>query len=133
MESIMVSIIGDLWSVHLAIMGILVSVTTLLFASLSSKAEELDSIKNSTDYVLMNRATAVKNSIATFRKLNKQVMYGLIITFGLFTLSSALKYLPNSCITNCVAIVVAVFTICLMAYGIYLWHSVYSQYKKETT
>ena len=68
MESIMVSIIGDLWSVHLAIMGILVSVTTLLFASLSSKAEELDSIKNSTDYVLMNRATAVKNSIAIFRK-----------------------------------------------------------------
>ena len=64
----MVSIIGDLWSVHLAIMGILVSVTTLLFASLSSKAEELDSIKNSTDYVLMNRATAVKNSIAIFRK-----------------------------------------------------------------
>ena len=41
MESIMVSVIGDLWSVHLAIMGILVSVTTLLFASLSSKAEEL--------------------------------------------------------------------------------------------
>ncbi len=132
MESIMVSVIGDLWSVHLAIMGILVSVTTLLFASLSSKAEELDSIKNSTDYGLMNRATAVKNSIAIFRKLNKRAMYGLIITFGLFTLSSVLRYLPNSCVTNCLAIVDVVFTICLMAYGIYLWHGVYSQYKKET-
>ena len=133
MESIMVFIIGDLWSVHLAIMGILVSVTTLLYASLSSKVEELDSIKNSKDYVLMNRVTAIKNSIAIFRKLNKQVMYGLIISFGLFTFSSILKYLPDSCVTNCLAIVDAVFTICLIAYGIYLWHGIYSQYKKVTT
>ena len=125
--------IGDLWSVHLAIMGILVSVVTLLYASLCSKVEELDGIKNSTDYVLMNRATAMRNSIMKLRELNKHAMYGIIITFGLFLLTSILKYLPDSYIINYLAVFDAILTICLLAYGLYLGYGAYSHYQKETT
>lgn len=125
--------IGDLWSIHLAIIGILVSVVTLLYASLCSKVEELDGIKNSTDYVLMNRATAMRNSIIKLRKLNKHAMLGIIITFGLFVLTTILKYLPDCWGTNCLAVCDAVFTFFLIAYGIYLGNGIYSHYQKETT
>lgn len=132
MYSNWIVMIGDLWSIHLAIMGILVSVITLLYASLCSKVEELDGIKNSTDFVLMNRATAIRNSIMKLRNLNKHAMCGIIITFCLFVLTTILKYLPESCIINCLEVCDAFFTICLIVYGFYLGYGVYSHYQKET-
>ena len=133
MESNCIDMIGDLWSIHLAIIGILISVITLLYASLYSKVEELDGIKNSTDYVLMNRATAVRNSITKLRELSKHAMYGIIITLGLLVLTTFLKYRPDSCIINCLTVCDAIFTICLIVYGLYLGYEVYSHYQKKTT
>jgi len=124
--------IGDLWSIHLAIMGILISVITLLYATLCSKAEELEGIKNSTDYVLMNRATAVRNSIMKLRELNKHAVHGIIIAFCLFVFTTILKYLPDCCIINCLTVCDAISTIFLIAYGLHLGYGVYSYYQKET-
>ena len=56
MEDIWGALIDDMWNFHLAIMGIMVSIITLLYASLCGKVEELNSIKQSKEYVLMNRA-----------------------------------------------------------------------------
>ena len=53
MEDILEALIGDMWNFHLAIMGIMVSIITLLYASLSGKVEELNSIKQSEEYVLL--------------------------------------------------------------------------------
>ena len=71
------SAINDLWSLHLGMMGILVSIMTLLYASLSSKVEELKVLRISEDYTMMNRATAVENSVKALRKLNGQVIKNL--------------------------------------------------------
>ena len=45
MEDIWKTLISDMWNFHLAIMGIMVSIITLLYASLCGKVEELNSIK----------------------------------------------------------------------------------------
>lgn len=132
MDAFWTSLIGDLWSLHLAIMGILVSVLTLLYASLCGKVEELNNIKQSNDFVLMNRATAINNSVVRLRKLNKHVVIGLIISFCLFVLTTIIKYLLEGCIIKWIASFDAIFTIGLLAFGVKLAHGVYSQYQKET-
>lgn len=133
MECFWNSLISDIWSIHLAIMGILVSVIILLYTSLCGKVEELNSIKQSEKYTLMNRITALTNSIENLRKLNKQVMIGFIISFCLFVLTTIIKYLPEGCIIKCLAILNAIITIGLLVFGVKLAHGVYSQYQKETS
>lgn len=132
MEGFEASLIGDVWNVHLAIMGILVSVMTLLYTSLSGKVEELNSIKQSEEFALMNRATAMSNSIEQLRKLNNRVMKGLIISFCLFVITTIIKYLPEGCITMWIAVFIAFFTLGLLIYGMKLTYDIYSQYQKET-
>lgn len=132
MESIWTFLINDLWSVHLTIMGILVSVITLLYATLSSRVEELKSIKKSEEYVLMNRSTALHNSIKTLRSLNRKVTCGLASTFTLFVITSVLKYLPEANYTNWLVLIDTILTIGLLVYGVILAHGVYIQYQKET-
>lgn len=132
MEGIWTSLIDDVWNIHLAFMGFLVSVITLLYASLSSKVEELNSIKKSKDYSLMNRVTAINNSIKQFRYLNKQVMKGLLISFCIFVLTTILKYLPEGCIIKCIVILIAITTIVLIVFGFKLAYGIYSLYQKET-
>lgn len=132
MDVFWTSLIGDLWSLHLAIMGILVSVLTLLYASLCGKVEELDSIKQSEDFVLMNRATAIRNSIGQLRKLNKHVIIGLVFSFCLFVSTTIIKYLSEECIIKWIVSINAIITIGLLAFGVKLAHDVYSQYQKET-
>lgn len=131
MEGFWASLVGDVWNIHLAIMGILVSVMTLLYASLSGKVEELNSIKQSEEYALMNRATAISNSIERLRNLNKRVMIGLVISFCLFVLTTIIKYLPEGCITMWVAAFIVFITLGLFIYGIILAYDIYSQYQKE--
>ena len=133
MDNFWDSLIGDIWNVHLAIIGILVSVMTLLYASLSGKVEELNNIKQSNEYALMNRATAMSNSIGQLRNLNNRVMKGLVIFFCLFVLTTIIKYLPKECITMLIVVAfIAFITLGLIIYGIKLAYDIYSQYKKET-
>ncbi len=132
MECFWNSLISDIWSINLAIMGILVSIIILLYTSLCGKVEELNSIKQSEKYALMNRAIALTNSIENLRKLNKQVMIGLIISLCIFVLTTIIKYLPEGCIIKWLATLNAIITIGLLAFGIKLAHGIYSQYQKET-
>lgn len=132
MEDIWGALIDDMWNFHLAIMGIMVSIITLLYASLCGKVEELNSIKQSKEYVLMNRATAISNSVERLRKLNKQVMAGLVIFFCLFVLTTILKYLPQGCITKWIVVINAIITIGVLVFGVKIALGIYSQYQKET-
>ena len=132
MECIWGSLIGDMWNFHLAIMGILVSMMTLLYASLCGKVEELNSIKQSKEYALMNRATAISNSIERLRNLNKQVMTGLVISFCLFVLTTIVKYSPQGCLTKWIVVINAIITIGLLAFSVKIALGIYSQYQKET-
>lgn len=135
MEGIWGSLIGDMCNFHLAIVGILVSMMTLLYASLSSKVEELNSIKQSEEYALTIRSIAISNSIGRLRKLNKQVMIGLIISFCLFVLTTIIKYLLDGCVIKWIAVfstIIAIITIGLLAFGVKLAYGICSQYQKET-
>ncbi len=131
MESIWGSFINDMWNFYLAIMGILVSMMTLLYASLCGKVEELNSIKQSEEYTLMNRTIVISNSIKRLRQLNKRVMIGLIITFCLLTLTTILKYLPVGGIIKWIVVINVIITFGLLALGIKLAHDIYSQYQTE--
>ena len=133
MEGFSTSLIGDVWNVHLVIMGILVSVMTLLYASLSSKVEELNSIKQSKEYVLMNRATAIRNSINRLRQLNKKVMIGLTFSFCLFVLTTIIKNLPEGCIIKWITVFITIITIGLITLGVKLAYDIYSQYQTEVS
>ena len=132
MEDIWKALISDMWNFHLAIMGIMVSIITLLYASLCGKVEELKSIKKSEEYFLMNRATAISNSIERLRKLNKQAMVGLVVFFCLFVLTTILKYLPQGCITKWIVVINAIITIVFLFLGAKTALGIYSQYQKET-
>lgn len=132
MENIYDSLVGDLWSFHLAVIGIMVSVITLIYASLCNKVEELSSIKNSKEYALMNRATALQNAIGKLRTLNSHAMRGLIFASFLFIMSSVLKYLPARCVVNWLVTIDALLTLGLLIYCALFVHDVHSQYQKET-
>ena len=72
------NITNDLWSFSVGMIGILVSVMTLLYASLSSKVEELTVLKKSKEYITMNRATAVERTVKALQRLNRQVIRLLV-------------------------------------------------------
>lgn len=131
MKGIWSILIGDLWSVHLAIMGILVSVITLLYTSLSSKVEEWKSIKKNKDYAQMQRSTALLNSIKTLRSLNRKVMWGLASTFILFIATTIFKYIPEGYFDYCLVVTDAILTIGTLVYVVYLVRGLYIHYQKE--
>lgn len=123
--------INDLWNIQMGVIGICVSVITLLYSSLSTKVEEVKSIKDSKEYSLMNKKTALENSINTLRKANKQVIIGLISFSILFVFSTILKYMSINILCWLIG-GDAILTIIMLTYCIYLSYSIYSQYQKET-
>lgn len=131
MEHCIDSLIGDLWSIHLAIMGIMVSVLTLLYATLSGLCEELRGIADTEDYLLMNRKTALCNSIKVLRRLDKKTAQILAISAVLFLLISLLKYAPTDSILLCCVIgVITIITICEIGRIVFLANDIYKQYQK---
>lgn len=122
---------NDLWNIHLAIIGIMVSVMTLLYAALCGKVEEMKCIKDSSDFTLMNRKTIVSNSIKALRLLNKKVMVVLFGAFVLFVISSFLRYIECG-YSEILISIVAVFTLLLILDIAIIAYGVYVQYQKET-
>lgn len=124
-----VNITNDLWSLSVGMIGILVSVMTLLYASLSSKVEELTGLKKSKEYVIMNRATAVERTVKALQRLNRQVIWLLVMSFVLFLLSTVLKYFYV-----CWLLVSdMILALLLIAMCVGLAYKIYSQYQNETT
>ena len=124
-----VNITNDLWSLSVGMIGILVSVMTLLYASLSSKVEELTGLKKSKEYVIMNRATAVERTVKALQRLNRQVIWLLVMSFVLFLLSTVLKYFYVCWLL--VSDMILALLLIEMCVG--LAYKIYSQYQNETT
>ena len=127
------SLIGDVWNVHLVVMGLLLSMTTLLYASLCGKVEESDALKTSKDFSLMSRKIAINNSISKLGDLNNGIKKNLISFFIQFIITTIVKYLPKSCLCrNCCIILVTIIAVISMLYvAIILIPTIYSQYQKE--
>ena len=122
------NITNDLWNFSVGMIGILVSVMTLLYASLSSKVEELTVLKKSKEYITMNRATAVERTVKALQRLNRQVIWLLAMSFVLFLLSTVLKYF-YVCWLLMLDMILALLLIVLC---VGLAYKIYSQYQNET-
>ena len=121
-------LINDMWSLHLGIIGILVSVITMIYATLSSKVEEMKAIKNNTDYVAMIHMLAVEKSINTLRRLNLKVMRILLLSFLLFLFSTILQFHH----TTWMIALGGILSLLMIGYCVYLVSNIYSQYQNET-
>ena len=120
-------IICDVWSLSLGLIGIYMSIITMVFATLSSKVEEKRAIENSQDYRVMNHGIAVENSINTLRRFNRKVMYALGSTFLLFLLSTAAKFF-----TTCWLIAICLMiSLLLITCSIGLVYQLFSYYQSD--
>lgn len=90
----MYSVISDLWSFQLATIGILVSVATLLYASLSGKTEAKRISDTSKTLEAQNHSVGLGNAIEQLQKLNVAVVKQ-IRNFGiLFACTTIFRYVP---------------------------------------
>lgn len=89
----------DFATLHLAITGILVSVVTLIFATIVSKREEYRNIRKSSDINLQNRAVELNKDIDKLKSYCSQLLIVVAITFLLYILTTlANTFCNNSCL-----------------------------------
>lgn len=78
--------LNDFATIQLALVGILVSVVTLLFATIVSKREEYRSIFRSSDAVLRNRSLEVKKDINKLKRYCSQLLLVIAVSFIFYIL-----------------------------------------------
>lgn len=124
-------LINDIWSLHLGIISIVVSIMTLLMSSLYDKVEEYNNIKSSDDIHLMMRKTTLLNSIKVFRNVNRKLKNVLLSTFSLFLISTALKYLELTLLVDAIIVLVVILSVCLVFWGAKVAFDAFKQYQKD--
>lgn len=115
--------ISDLWSFQLAAIGILVSVATLLYASLSGKKEAKQILDTSTTFEAKNHSVGLVNAIKQLQKLNISVVIQ-IRNFGvLFVCTTILRYVPDCGmwygVISAIVIVATLFVSCITVNTLY--------------
>lgn len=98
--------LSDLSTLQLAIVGILVSVLTLVYATVISKREEYRSIRKSTDANLRNRAVELIKDINKLKSYCKQLLEIIVVSFLfylLFTIANNLCDDVYLCLATCIA------------------------------
>lgn len=91
----MANLLSDIWSFHLAIVGIAVSVFTLFFSSFISKSEEkkvLNRLKDESIYI-QNRNIYISNELEVIKEIVKRVAKVIGGSVFLFILSSISKHI----------------------------------------
>lgn len=112
--------LNDFATIQLAIVGILVSVATLIFATIVSKREEYRSIRKSTDTNLLNRAVEVNNDINKLKRYGIQLLWVTATSFVLYICFTVVNNICDEsyiCLANCIAGIlslgVLIWIICL--------------------
>lgn len=127
---IFTKIICDLWSLHLSIIGIIVSIMTLLFSSIYSKVDELKNYESFDDINIMIRKTTLVNSISSFRDVNKKLKNVLLVTFFLFIISTILSYVELTLVVKVLISIVTIISVITIAWGVKIAIDIYKQYQK---
>lgn len=78
--------LNDFATIQLALVGILVSVVTLLFSTIVSKREEYRTIYRSSDTVLRNRSTEVMKDINKLKRYCSQLLVVIAVSFALYVI-----------------------------------------------
>lgn len=134
------SILNDLWNFQLVVIGIALSIFTLLYSFAIAKREELkgimEQIRNGDkSLLLVQKVNFIRSYIEHFKKANKHYLFILILSFSLFSVSWFVHRLVCDCFLafkTYVAITVGGITLCLIAYCIILISILYINYVKET-
>lgn len=128
----MPDIVADLWSVQLAIIGIAVSVMTLLFASHVGKVETFRHICKSKDINNELMSIHLSNSMKTYQQLNSKIVAVFIISSILFLYSSVVKYISCETVIFWMGFSDMLLTVALIVWTAWVIMRVVGQYKKET-
>lgn len=128
----MPDIISDLWNIQLSIIGITVSVMTLLFASHVGKAESYKHVCKSKEINEELLSIYLSNGMKIYKSLSNKALTTLIIFSVLFVYTTVLKYLSNASIVLWVGVADLLFSVGILVRTIYMIAKVVGQYKKET-
>mgnify|MGYP003390755041 CR=1 FL=1 len=126
------NIISDLWSYQLSIVGVAVSVMTLLFASHVGKAEAYQHVSKNKDINSKNLSICLSNGIKAYKKLNWKIVRVLTFSVILFLYTSIVKYICNEDICFWLGILDIIFSIALSIWIVCVISKVNGQYKKDT-
>lgn len=133
MEEIVKNILADIWSLQLSVVGIAVSVITLLFASHVGKAETYQHVsKRKVDVNDEYLGIYLQNGMKTYRRLSSQILWLLVVTMLAFVYTTVVKYIDYGCSKKWMALVDAVLTIVILMWSVCIVVRVYKQYKNET-
>lgn len=125
-------IVADLWSIQLAIIGITVSVMTLLFASHVGKVEARRNISKSKEINNELIRIYLSNAIKTYQQLNSKIVSAFIFSCILFLYSSVVKYISCETVVFWMGLADLIFTMAIICWAVCVIMKVVGQYKKET-
>ena len=125
------NVLCDLWAFQLALVGILVSVMTLLFASIVSNVEAYNHTKNKKDINSQYLTTHLVNLKEIFKVLNKRIIFVFFCSLLLFVYSTIAKYCNGDCLLFWLCVVDIMLTMALCAWMMVVMAKVYRQYIKE--
>ncbi len=128
----MVNIVADLWSIQLAIMGISVSVMTLLFALHVGKVETYRNICKSKDINNELKSIHLSNGMEIFQQLNSKIVVVLIVFCILFLYSSVVKYIDCESVRFWLGIADLLFTVAFIVWTVIVIKNVVLQHNIET-
>jgi hypothetical protein len=135
-------ILENIWGIHLTLLGIALTIFTLLYSFILSKRDfiiELSEIVNQRGESpeIRRKHSNTINYIELLKGVNDKLVVIIIANFSLFLFSWTLRIIvPNTCkwfgFKLIFFYVVSLLTILVLAYLIYLILKVYKHYKKST-
>lgn len=127
----MPSIVNDLWTVQLSIIGIAVSVMALLFASHLGKVETQRHISKSKDINNELFSIYLSNGIKTLKLLNDKIVAVFFVACLLFVYSCVVKYVGCKAVLLWMGLADLLLTIGLIVWTFCVVMGVVRQYKEE--
>jgi hypothetical protein len=135
-------ILNDLWNFHLVLIGIALSIFTLLYSFILSKRDELKSISeqiktegSKTNPILIQKERFAINYILRLKRINKHCVYIFLVSVVLgcgswitHRLICGAQHMLKKWLLFCFGIL-TILLCCYMAFQIY---RIYRHYKKET-
>ena len=121
--------LSDFATLQMVLVGMLVSVLTLLFATIVSKREEYRSIRRSTESTLRNRVIEVNNNIIKLKRYCSQLLSVIVVSFMLyivFTVFNNVCCKEYLCLASCIA---GILTLGVMVWIIILTVNVVKYFK----
>ncbi|MDI9363832.1 MAG: hypothetical protein QM541_02690 [Flavobacterium sp.] len=134
--------LNDIWSFHLVLLGIALTLFTLLYSFILSKRDYLIDIAENVNLKGSNPELKRKEKIATdyiqnLRKVNDKIVYIVIATFVLFLFGwVSERLIPDTCCWYKTKLIcfyaLSILTILVLIYLIVMSVKIYFHYKKTT-